>query len=382
LIIDLHVTEPFLDSFAVSFLITWLMIRWAPALGLVDIPSERKVHTRPIPKGGGLGIVLGWLSAALLLGLDSSELCLWGGIGLLIVVLGLVDDIRPLPWQLRLGAQMMAAVTAVWFLGGVPGSSSWVQYLLWPAAVIWIVGLTNAFNMLDNMDALSAGVAWVAAALFAITSILVTFFGSFCIHYSAFNAQLMLMGSLTGFLWFNRPPARIFMGDAGSTFLGFFFGISSLLFAGCFDYPTVSTNPNASGLPLIDTLSGGSYSSGFTLMGALFSRPWPLVFCFLFIPWYDLVSVVTIRLRQGRSPFHADKQHLSHRLVALGLSPPMAVASICLLAAAIGAAGLFLFSLVPNYGPMLTWIFAAVSWLSLTTFEFLAHRRLKASVEA
>jgi UDP-GlcNAc:undecaprenyl-phosphate GlcNAc-1-phosphate transferase len=117
-------------------------------------------------------------------------------------------------------------------------------------------------------------------------------------------------------------------------------------------------------------------------MDALFPGPWPLVFCFLFIPWYDLVSVVIIRLRQGRSPFHADKQHLSHRLVALGLSPPMAVASICLLAAAVGAAGLFLFSLVPNYGPMLTWIFAAVSWLSLTAFEFLAHRRLKASVEA
>jgi UDP-GlcNAc:undecaprenyl-phosphate GlcNAc-1-phosphate transferase len=381
LIIDLHVTEPFLVSFAVSFLITWLMIRWAPALGLVDVPNERRVHTRPIPKGGGLGIVLGWLSAALFLGLDSRELCLWGGIGLLIVVLGLVDDIRPLPWQLRLGAQMMAAITAVWFLGGVPGSSSWVQYLLWPAAIFWIVGLTNAFNMLDNMDALSAGVAWVAAALFALTSILVTFFVSFCIHYSAFNAQLMLMGSLTGFLWFNRPPARIFMGDAGSTFLGFFFGTSSLLFAGFFDHRSVSTEPNASGLPLIGTLSGGSDSSGFTLMDALFPGPWPLVFCFLFIPWYDLVSVVIIRLRQGRSPFHADKQHLSHRLVDLGLTPPKAVATIWLLAAAIGAIGLLLFSLIPDHGRLLTWIFLAVSWLSLAAFELLAHRRRKASVE-
>src|SRR5439155_24026041 len=144
-----------------------------------------------------------------------------------------------------------------------------------------------AFNMLDNMDALSAGVAWIVAFVFAITSMLVTFYSSFTIHHSAFAAQLALMGALTGFLWFNWPPARIFMGDAGSTFLGFFFGTSTLHF----------------GMTALgQTISGG-------LISAKREEPasWPLILCFLTIPWYDLVSVVTIRLSQGRSPFHADK---------------------------------------------------------------------------
>src|SRR5262249_51976695 len=104
---------------------------------------------------------------------------------------------------------------------------------------------------------------------------------------------------------------------------------------------------------------------------------WPLVFCFLFIPWYDLISVVTIRLRQGRSPFHADKQHLSHRLVALGLSKPKAVATICLLAAIIGSAGLVIFALSPTRGPMQTWIFIGVCYVSLAVFELIAHRQIR-----
>jgi UDP-GlcNAc:undecaprenyl-phosphate GlcNAc-1-phosphate transferase len=255
------------------------------------------------------------------------------------MVLGLVDDVRPLPWQLRLGVQMVAAIAGIWIFGGIQpeDSSSIAHYLLWPAAVIWIVGLTNAFNMLDNMDALSGGVAWIAAALFVAASILATFCSTLTIQYSAFTIDLMLMGGLTGFLWFNRPPARIFMGDAGSTFIGFFFGTMSLLFAGMSDLSV-----------------------------------WTLALCFLAIPWYDLVSVVSIRLRQGRSPFHADKQHLSHRLVALGLSPPRAVGTICLLAAVIGAGGL-LFGTVPNHGTLLIWIWMVGCWVALAVFEFMTR---------
>jgi len=360
---------PFLVSLAISFLITWLMIRWAPFLALVDIPNERKVHNRPIPKGGGLGIFVGWFSAALLLGLDSKELSLWGGIGLIIVVLGLVDDIRPLPWQWRLAIQTIAAIAGIWQVRDILGNRPSIlpEYLLWPAAVIWIVGLTNAFNMLDNMDALSAGVAWIAAALFAFTSILVIFHAFFTILYSAFGAQIMLMGGLTGFLWFNRPLAKIFMGDAGSTFLGFFFGTNSMLLAGLFVPAPAATD------------RGPIFSSLFVPDIILAFDPglWPLVFCFLFIPWYDLTSVVTIRLCQGRSPFHADKQHLSHRLVALGLSKPKAVATICLLAAIIGSTGLLIFSLVPAHGPTLSLIFIGVCSMLLAVFELVAHRRIR-----
>jgi UDP-GlcNAc:undecaprenyl-phosphate GlcNAc-1-phosphate transferase len=386
LIIDLRPAEPFLISLAVSFLITWLMIRLAPSLGLVDIPNERKVHTRPIPKGGGIGIMLGWLSAALIFGLDSKELWLWAGIGSLIAILGLVDDTRPLPWQLRLGTQFLAASAAVWllshsllYLGGRGGGGEGA-WLLCPAAVFWIVGLTNAFNMLDNMDALSGGVGWIAAALFAMTSILITAFGQSSSRHSAWTAELMLMGALTGFLWFNRPPARIFMGDAGSTFLGFFFGTASLLFAGFFGHESISTGVVPGMFPLIEALPRGYDPSGFSLIDVL-PGLWPLVFCFLFIPWYDLISVVTIRLYQGRSPFHADKQHLSHRLVALGLSKPQAVATICLLAAVIGSTGLLIFSLILTNGPMLTWIFIGACSVSLAVFELVAHRRIRHSAQ-
>src|SRR5262249_44457590 len=163
------------------------------------------------------------------------------------LLLGLVDDIRPLPWQLRLGVQLIAAVAAIKVMGGIPADT-------WPIAVIWIVGLTNAFNMLDNMDGLSAGVALITAAHFA----------AFAFGYFPF---LMLMGALVGFLLFNYPPARIFMGDAGSTFLGFFFGTSSLHF----------------GMTALEqTISGHLISAK-----EEYPASWPLILCFLTIPWYD-----------------------------------------------------------------------------------------------
>jgi len=335
--IEIRVLLAFLVPLAISFGITSLMIRWAPALRLVDIPSDRKVHTRPIPKGGGLAIFAGWVLTALWIGVDSEDLWIWRGIGLVIVVLGLVDDIRPLPWQLRLGIQMIAAFGAVVVFGGIPGPAwfPFATYWLWPIAVIWIVGLTNAFNMLDNMDALSAGVAWIVAAFFL-----------YCFFPFGFSFLLLaLMGALTGFLWFNWPPARIFMGDAGSTFLGFFFGTCSLVYAGMSD-------PNA----------------------------WALVLCFLVIPWYDLVSVVTICIWQGRSPFHADKQHLSHRLVALGLSPPRAVGVICLLAIAIGAGGLLLYQ-KPSRGNTGVWIFLVSCWIALAAFDYLTRKKRQTKIE-
>src|SRR5262249_41366851 len=134
--------------------------------------------------------------------------------GLGVVLLGLWDDLRPLPWQFRLGVQTAAAVAVVW-MGEDRG------WLFRAVAVFWIVGLVNAFNMLDNMDALSSGVAWIAAGGFASIRALAG---------DAAGAVpfLTLMGAASGFLWFNRPPARIFMGDAGSTFLGFFLGAYSL----------------------------------------------------------------------------------------------------------------------------------------------------------
>ena len=154
--------------------------------------------------------------------------------------------------------------------------------------MLWIVGLVNSFNMLDNMDGLSAGVAAIAAAMLAAVMFLSPrpdnhqpqlFVGGFL---------LVVVGSLVGFLWHNRPPARLFMGDAGSYLVGYLLAMATLT----------------------GTFAGGGVPRHAALA--------PL--CVLAVPIYDTASVVLIRLRQGRSPFVGDKSHFSHRLVALGMT--------------------------------------------------------------
>jgi UDP-GlcNAc:undecaprenyl-phosphate GlcNAc-1-phosphate transferase len=253
----------------------------------------------------------------------SSILYLRWLLALVIVLLGLVDDLRPLPWQLRLGVQ--AVVTAVAVFLYLPDVTGWGR----AAAVLWVVGLINAFNMLDNMDALSGGVAWIAAGCLGVAAWLQ--------QPAAALPYLTLMGALTGFLYFNRPPARIFMGDAGSTFLGFFLGLGGLQ---------------------VSLAEGG--------------RPWSwlLMPCAFAVPCYDLLTVVTLRLAQGRSPFHADKQHLSHRLVARGLRPPVAVAAIHLLALAGGAGGLLLYCVTSWTAAILVGVQLALVWTAILLVEF------------
>jgi UDP-GlcNAc:undecaprenyl-phosphate GlcNAc-1-phosphate transferase len=323
-----------------SWSMTWALIRWAPRLGLVDYPAARKVHTRPTPKGGGLAIYLAMVLSTCaiaaaqhwpvrLLGDWSAWLFL--GLGAVIVSVGLLDDLRPMPWQLRLLSQFIVAGAAVyWRLEGE-------HWLLRVFALFWIVGLINAFNMLDNMDALSSGVAWVAAVFLALTWASAGESGERAVPY------IMLLGAISGFLYFNWPPARIFMGDAGSTFLGYFIGL-------------------------------GSVETGLHFRSSV-PWWWAVPLCMLAVPWYDLISVVLIRLSQGRSPFHADKQHLSHRLVDRGWSSPEAVRIIHLLTLASGAAGLFLERVGPPGAIAIAAVFIA-GWSALAIREYLARKAM------
>jgi len=322
----------FLLPLLISWFLTAFLLRLAPRFGLTDEPDPRKLHTQRTPRGGGLAIYLAMLVSTLFLPpsreADALRLLI---VGAVIVLLGLIDDLRPLPWQLRLAVQTGAAVAAVYWI--MPADLAWS---LRAAAVIWIVGLTNAFNMLDNMDALSSGVAWIAAAFLAVAPwfrLEAGRLGETGLLY------LELMGALSGFLWFNRPPARIFMGDAGSTFLGFFLGVSSLK-----DYLGNVPSPPRLAVPL----------------------------CVLAVPWYDLVSVVALRLWQGRSPFHADKQHLSHRLVRLGLKSHVAVWVIYLLALASGTGGLLVFQ-ASGTGALLEVLQLAYWWLAVAGIEYVGH---------
>jgi UDP-GlcNAc:undecaprenyl-phosphate GlcNAc-1-phosphate transferase len=326
-------------SFVTSSLLTVMLIRWAPRLGLVDNPDPRKVHTRVTPKGGGLGIYSAVVLGTFLLPSSwSGAQAILLGLAAVIVLLGLTDDLRSLPWQLRLVVQAAAAVAVVVVL-----PSDW-DWFVQAAAVVWIVGLTNAFNMLDNMDGLSGGVAWIAAGVLALlwmarAPVFRDENGS-----APLGWMLVLMGALSGFLCFNRPPARIFLGDAGSTFLGFFLGVFSLKISG---------------------VEGVEWSGDH----AATARTWAVPVCVLAVPWYDLITVVTIRLRQGRSPFHADKQHLSHRLVELGLSSPAAVRVIYLLALASGVGGVVLYGIRDTQTAVLLGCQMLCWWAAIAAIE-------------
>lgn len=330
----------FASALVVSWLLTAGMLRWAPRLGLIDHPNERSFHIEQTPKGGGIAIFVG---VAVALAMLAPGRLLDLGIGLLVLLLGLADDFKQLPWQFRLAAQAVAAAAAF----GWPPQTGWLP---WPLAILWVVGLINAFNMLDNMDALSAGVAAIAAVFSALLLLIEPDRIGFSVAatHSATLLYVALLGAVLGFLWFNRPPARIFMGDAGSTFLGFFFGVRSL-------------------------------QDGFA--DARSPATWLIPLCILAVPWYDLVAVVLLRLSQRRSPFHADKQHLSHRLVERGFAAPATVGLIHVLGFVGGAFALVLAS-IPEERVWPLAILLAACWACLAAADFLARRRRAAKTQA
>lgn len=330
-----------LPPMVISAVVTGLMRRWAPGFGLVDQPAERKVHVTPTPLGGGIGIwcgVIASMAAANLLvylfavnedirtmipeeiGVDFEAVLehagkMWAVLlgGTILAGMGLLDDIKPQSWVLRLLVQCCLAGAIV--AGGVRAT----VFVEWPIVgagltVLWILVLVNAFNFLDNMDGLSSGVGLIAAIMFA--AVLLTATGE--PRWLVGGVLLVLAGSLTGFLVFhNWPPARIFMGDSGSYFIGWM--LACLTVMGTFYAPEVG--------------------SRHVILAPL---------CVLAVPLYDFTSVVVIRLKEGRSPFHPDKKHFSHRLVELGLKPRNAVLTIHLATVTTGLGALLLYR-VPDW---------------------------------
>lgn len=315
-----------------SWILSWLAVGWiqrhAARLGLLDKPNARKVHTTPIPLGGGLGIWFGVVSvfasgtlaialcasypdfvlrflpesiAVYVPGLMSRVGSIWfllGG-GSIVMILGLMDDRFGLDWKLRLGVEFGIAAAVVYGLNLHLTAYIDIPWLTSLLSVFWIVMLINSFNMLDNMDALSGGVAAIICAMLSV--MLLSTSESSKGQPQLFVAAMMLtlLGGLLGFLRHNWPPAKIFMGDAGSYFVGYWIAVSTLL----------------------STYAGAKGSAPHAVLAPL---------CLLAIPLYDMVSVISIRLSEGRSPFQADKKHFSHRLVEMGMSKKQAVGTIYL----------------------------------------------------
>ncbi len=326
-------------SFTVSALLTGLMRRIAPRLGLIDRPGGHKQHGREVPLGGGVAILatigLAVGAAALAVHLIGRFDTSWApdvlrehlpglvqrmpSAGVLLAgaaalgLMGLIDDLRPLGPAVKLCVQGAVAVAAVWLLG-VRAAAFLPAPLSAAVTVVWIVAIVNAINFMDNMDGLAAGVAVVCGAILSVAA--------------AVNGQLfvpamllVVVGAAGGFLVHNFPPARIFMGDAGSQALGFFLGVLTVQTTYTRDF---ASHPTAVFMPLI----------------------------ILAVPLYDLVSVCGVRLAQGRSPARGDRSHFSHRLLARGMGVRSALLTIWLATAATGLAAVFLM----RVGPALAWV--------------------------
>lgn len=328
-----------LPAMVVSAIAIYPIRRFATRLGLLDQPGGHSTHTNATPLGGGLGIWAGVLSTFLLgslalLMLPGSENLmamlpssmndyvagglsrlgrLWCllGCGSVLVALGFFDDRLGLPWKFRLGVQFIIAAITVFGLGvslTAYIANGWLTGLL---SVVWIVAVINSFNMLDNMDGLSGGVAAIIALAMAIVMITTPDPATAKPQLLVAAFLLVVFGALAGFLWHNRPPAKIFMGDTGSYFVGYMISVAMLM----------------------ATFAGGGEGRPHAILAPL---------CAMAVPLYDMTTVLWIRIREGRSPFQADRRHFSHRLVDLGLGRTRAVLTIHLVTATCGLAAILL----------------------------------------
>jgi UDP-GlcNAc:undecaprenyl-phosphate GlcNAc-1-phosphate transferase len=328
-----------------SGVMTWYLVGAGRASGAVDSSGAtgHEKTLRCVPNIGGIAIVTA-IVMPILLGLTAIQLDVvvsWfpalGGVlseahaaaprglglvgGIMVMhLLGLVDDRRSLDAMPKLLVQ--ASVAAIMVIGFdvrlLTVVDAWMgtgPIVSTVVTIIWIVAMSNAVNFMDNMDGLAGGVVAIAATLFMVGALI--------------NAQwfvaatlALVVGATIGFLIFNFPPAKIFMGDGGSLVLGFVLAVLTA--------QTTFYDPEWS-----PTALGGAWYGIFM----------PLIV--LAVPLYDFVTVTVIRISKGQSPFVGDQQHFSHRLVARGLSERGSVMTIWCLTAVIGITGVFLGTMAP-----------------------------------
>jgi UDP-GlcNAc:undecaprenyl-phosphate/decaprenyl-phosphate GlcNAc-1-phosphate transferase len=340
-------------AFGVSLLLTPVVRDLALRMGAVDKPGARKIHVIAVPRLGGISIVVAVVLAILatqalgrmpgLMPGRETWVILMGGI--IVFLIGVCDDLRPLPVSIRFLFQGIAAAIAIWFdirfeyLSAFGGGTFDLGIFAIPITFLWIVGLTNAFNLIDGLDGLAAGLGLIAASTTAAI---------FVIAGGVPDSLLLLLvlsGALAGFLCYNFHPATIFLGDSGSQFIGYVLGVTAII---------------------------GSQKGGTSL---------PIIIPFLVfgLPILDTVlSMVRRALRGPRSThqrqsslrkqilvakrmFTADRDHVHHRMLAMGFSHRSAVLALYGFAAALSC--LALISVVAQYrnsGAILLIVIAAM----------------------
>lgn len=273
-------------SLAVALIMTPVARKLAPIVGAVDKPDARKVHTKLMPRMGGLGIFCGFMAGAVFYGGISGRT-----IGLLlgttiVFAVGIIDDIKCIKPSVKLLGQLIAALVFVAFGGYIKyltnpfgGNIIYLDYLGIPITLLWLVGISNAVNLIDGLDGLAGGVSAISAFTMAVISLTTgqNLTAALCI---------CLACATLGFLKYNFNPASIFMGDSGSLTLGFV--LAALAISGC--------------------------AKGATIVALLV----PILI--LGIPIFDTFFAIFRRAKEHKPIFQPDKGHLHHRLLAMGLS--------------------------------------------------------------
>lgn len=330
----------FVISAAIVVVTTPLVKEIGLKSGYYDPPGGRKVHKKPMVRLGGVSIFVGCLIALLTVwGLGGfgtlppdKEYEVWGVTigGLAFFLIGLADDLFNLPPSVRLLFQSAVAACA-WWVGvqiefltvpylGLVSLDPWISL---PITVVWLVGMTNAINWIDGLDGLAAGVSGIAAMVMLVV----------CLFMNQPAAALIaaaLAGGCLGFLRYNFNPAQIFMGDGGSYYMGF----------------------TLAGIAVIGLVKS------VTTVAVI------LPYVILAVPILDMSAVILDRIRNGKSPFKADKRHLHHRLLKAGLSHRFTVLFIYTLTLWVGSLALA-FSNVPSglaYAIAATLLLVYICW--------------------
>ena len=330
-------------AFLVCYFMTPPVKRFAENVGAIDVPKdERRVHNHPIPRMGGLAIFVGFVLSVLLF-VDMSMQVMGLLLGAVIItVMGALDDILCLnPW-IKLGGQFLAALVAircgiVFDVISNPGflnADTTIQlgWLSVPFTIVWIIACTNAVNLIDGLDGLAVGISAISALSMMIVSLILP----------AGIAEIPLLlaclaGACFGFMPYNLNPAKIFMGDVGSQFLGFVLSCVSIM--GLFKFHAIITF-------LIPLLS-------------------------LAVPLFDTIFAFFRRIIHGQSPFHADRGHIHHKLIAMGMNQKQAVAVLYAVSAVLGLIAVLIAG--PGTGIRIVCIVVAFA-ISLTVWLLVFHK--------
>lgn len=307
-----YVILALLVAMVVSFLMTPVVKTFAYKIGAIDVPKDnRRMHKVPIPRLGGLAIFIGFMLSILLFAEIDHEMrsILLGAV--IIVVLGVVDDIMALPAMLKFVVQIVAALIPA--MSGIQilvfsNPNIFSSNLYWvlgnlsiPITVLWIVAITNSVNLIDGLDGLANGVSAISATTMLFIA-LMTAEGQVAIVMAA------LVGASVGFMPYNLNPAKMFMGDTGATFLGYILATMSI--QGLFKYYAVI-----------------SFVVPFLILG---------------LPIFDTTFAFIRRIAHGQSPMHADRSHIHHRLIDMGLNQKQAVATLYVISAILGLSAVVL----------------------------------------